>query len=361
MQPIKTALSSFGMSGTLFHAPFLDVHPGFDLYAVWERTKNLAAEKYPAIKTYRSFEEMIADPQVELVIINTPNQTHYELSKQALMAGKHIVVEKPFTVNSKEAEELIDIGKKQKKLISVYHNRRFDSDFQTVKKIIDEGWLGKIVEAEIHFDRYKEELSYKQHKETPIPGTGMVFDLGSHLIDQALVLFGKPDAVFADIAIMRPVSKVDDYFELLLYYPGHRVRLRASYQVREPVPGFIIHGSKGSFLKSRADVQETDLLAGKKPGSKNWGIEPDTEKGLLHTEKDGKQIREHIPTIAGNYGLYYDGVFNAIRNDKPLPVTAEDGLNVIKVIESAFASNRERKVIDLREVPAESPATRTSN
>ena len=195
-------------------------------------------------------------------------------------------------------------------------------------------------------------MSYKQHKEAPIPGTGMVFDLGSHLIDQALVLCGKPDAVFADIAIMRPVSKVDDYFELILYYPRHRVRLRASYQVREPIPGFIIHGSKGSFLKSRADVQEADLLAGKKPGSKNWGVEPDSEKGLLHTEKDGKVIREHIPTTAGNYGLYYDGIFNAIRNNKPLPVTAEDGFNVIKVIESSHlrVTVNERLLI-----PARSP------
>ena len=350
MQPIKTALASFGMSGKLFHAPFLDVHPGFQFFAVWERTKNLASEIYPSVKTVRSFEEIIEDNEVELVIVNTPNSTHFELTKQALNAGKHVVVEKPFTVNSKEAEELVDLSRKTNRILSVYHNRRFDSDFQTVKKLIDEGWLGETVEAEIHFDRYKEELSYKQHKETPSPGTGMVFDLGSHLIDQALVLFGKPDAVFADIAIMRPISKVDDYFELILYYPRHRVRLRASYQVREPLPGFTIHGSRGSFLKSRADVQEADLLAGKKPGSPDWGREPESEKGLLHTERDGKIIREQIPTIAGNYGLYYDGVYKAIRNSEALPVSGEDGLNIIKIIETAFTSNRERKVIDTRDL-----------
>jgi len=345
MHQIKTALASFGMSGKLFHAPFLDAHPRFEFYSVWERTKNLASEIYPSVKTFRSFEELIADPQVELVIVNTPNTTHYDLTKDALNADKHVVVEKPFTVTSKDAVELIDLAKKKNKVLSVYHNRRFDSDFQTVKKVIDEGLLGNIIEAEIHFDRYKEELSYKQHKETPTLGAGVLFDLGSHLIDQALVLFGMPEKVFADIAIMRPISKVDDYFELLFYYPAHRVRIRASYQVREQGPGYIIHGSKGSFLKSRADIQEAELLANKKPGSGEWGLEPGNERGLLHTEKDGKIVREHIPTFAGNYNLYYDGIYNAIRKNAQAPVTGEDGLNIIKIIEAAFESNKQGKTI----------------
>ena len=345
--PINTGLCSFGMSGWVFHAPFIQVHQGFNLYSVWERTKNLAAEKYPGIKTFRTIEDMLADDSLELVVVNTPNYTHYDYAKKILQAGKHVIIEKPFTVTVAEGEELIALAAKQNKKISVYHNRRYDSDYKTVRKILGEGWLGNIVEAEIHYDRFKTELSPKQHKETPGPGTGCLYDLGSHLIDQALQLFGKPQAVFADIVVMRPVSKVDDYFELLLYYPSHRVRIKASYQVREALPGYVFHGTKGSFIKPKTDVQETMLQAGKVPGGSDWGVEPENEKGLLHTEKDGKIIKEYVPSLQGNYGEYYEGIFNAIRKNAGVPVSAEDGLKVIQIIEAAFKSSKEKCVIHL--------------
>ena len=347
MQPIKTAVLSFGMSGTVFHAPFLQVHEGFHFYAVWERTKNEAQKRYPDVKTYRTLEELLADNAVELVIVNTPNYTHYDYAKKALEAGKHVVVEKPFVVRTKEGEELLALAKQKGKLLSVFQNRRWDSDFKTVKKIVAEDWLGEIVEAEFHFDRYKEELSPKQHKETPAPGTGALYDLGSHLVDGALHLFGLPEAVFADIRIIRPISKVDDYFEVLLYYPQLRVRLHGSYLVREPLPSFLLHGSKGSFIKWRADVQEAALQSGKTPGTPDWGIEPVTERGLLHTEKDGEVIRETVPTLQGNYLDYFEGVYEAIRNRAPSPVAAQDGINTVRVIEAAFQSSAEKKVISL--------------
>jgi scyllo-inositol 2-dehydrogenase (NADP+) len=348
MKPIKTALCSFGMSGWVFHAPFIVADPRFTFYAVWERTKNLAEQKYPGVKTYRALEEMLADDEVELVIVNTPNITHYEYAKKALLAGKHIVVEKPFTVTVKEAEELIELSKKQDKKISVYQNRRYDSDYRTIKKVLDEKLLGDLAEAEFHFDRYNEQLSPKPHKEIPVKGTGTLYDLGSHLIDQALQLFGMPDAVFADIRIIRPVSKVDDYFDLLLYYPTLRVRIKSSYLVKEPLPGYILHGSKGSFIKPKTNVQEEALTAHKVPGQAGWGVEPETERGLLHTEKEGKVIREYLQSETGNYADYYEAVYEAIRNNKPAPVSAEDGLKVITIIETAFKSNDEKKVIQLR-------------
>lgn len=347
-QPIKTALCSFGMSGWVFHAPFIAVNPGFELYAVWERTKNLAAAKYPGVKTVRSLEEILEDPAVELVVVNTPNTTHYEYTKKALLAGKHVIVEKPFTVTVAEGEELIKLAKQQNKIITIYQNRRFDSDYRTVKKIVDEGWLGKIVEAEIHYDRYKEEIGPKVHKETPGPGTGLLYDLGSHLLDQAIQFFGMPDAVFADIAIMRKVSKVDDYMELLLYYEGLRVRIKSSYVVREALPSYAFHGTKGSFIKARTDVQEVALQASKVPGGPDWGVEPESEKGLLHTAKDGKIIREYVPSERGNYGDYYDLLYKAIRENAPVPVTAEQGLNIIRVIEAAYESNHEKKVVAVK-------------
>ncbi len=347
MKPVNTALCSFGMSGLVFHAPFLSVNPGLNFYAVWERSKNLAEEKYPGVKTYRSLESMLADDLVELVIVNTPNATHYEFAKKALEAGKHVIVEKPFTISVEEGKDLIELASRKDRKISVYQNRRYDSDYKTIKKIIDENQLGNLAEVEMHFDRYKEELSPKLHKEKPGPGAGILYDLGAHLIDQALQLFEMPRAIFADIRILRPASQVDDYFELLFYYDKLRVRLKASYVVREALPGYILHGFKGSFIKPKTDIQEDELKAGVIPGKADWGKEPETEKGLLHTEKDGKIIREYITSEKGNYGEYYDGMFNAIRNSDPVPVTAQDGLDVIRIIEAAFQSSKERRVIDL--------------
>ncbi len=347
MQPVNTALCSFGMSGWVFHAPFIWIHPGFKLHAVWERTKNLADQKYPGVKTYRSLEEILSDKEVELVVVNTPSITHYDYAKQVILAGKHLIVEKPFTATAAQAQELIRLAETKNVKLSVYHNRRYDSDYRTVKKILDQGLLGKIIDAEIRYDRFTPELSYKVHKETPTPAVGSLYDLGSHLIDQALQLFGMPVAVFADITINRPGSKVDDYFDLKLFYPAHRIGLKSSYFVREPLPGYVFHGTLGSFIKHKTDVQETDLQAGKIPGNPGWGTEPDSQKGLLHTEKDGSIIKELIPSLKGNYGDYYEAMYKAIRHNDPVPVTGEDGMKVIQVIEAALKSNKERKVIEL--------------
>ncbi len=347
MSAIKTAVLSFGLSGKAFHAPFIQLHEGFELYGIWERTKSESLPFYPGIKIYRSLEEVLADDAVELVIVNTPTSTHFDYATKALEAGKHIVVEKAFTTTVEEAIALKELAAKKGKKISVFQNRRWDSDFKTVEKIIKEGWLGEIMEMEIHFDRFKDELSPKLHKEVPGPGVGILNDLSPHLIDQAVYLFGMPQSVFADLRITRTLSQVDDYFEVLLYYPTLRVRLKSSYQAREPIPSYSVFGRTGTFLKSRADVQEANLVKNMLPNTTDWGTEPESEQGLLHTEKDGKVIREKIPTLQGNYYGYYDGVYNAIRNDKPMPVTAEDGIRVMQIIEAAVKSNRERKVIDL--------------
>ncbi len=347
MRPINTALCSFGMSGWVFHAPFLHVHPGFHLYGVCERTKNLAEQQYPGIKTFRTLDELLGDDQVELVVVNTPSVTHYEYAKKVILSGKHLVVEKPFTATEAQADELITLADKKKVKLSVYQNRRYDSDYRTVKAVLDEGWLGKIVDAEIHYDRYTPELSYKVHKETPTPGVGCLYDLGSHLIDQAVQLFGMPLALFADITINRPGSRVDDYFDLKLFYPDHRVTLKSSYYVREALPAYIFHGTLGSFIKHKTDVQETDLQAHKIPGGPDWGTEPESQKGFLHTEKDGKVVKEFIPSMRGNYADYYDGIYEAIRNNAAVPVSGEEGMKVIMVIEAAQKSNREKCVVEI--------------
>lgn len=344
---IKTGICAYGMSGHIFHAPFIHVHPGFAFTAVVERSKHLAQERYPDVKVYKSVEEMVQDASLELIVVNTPNYTHYEYAKAALNAGKHVIVEKPFTVTSVEGQELTELAKSKGLLISVYHNRRFDSDFKIVRQVIASGDLGDILEAEIHYDRYREELSYKKHKEAALPGTGGLYDLGSHLVDQGLQLFGMPDAIWADIRIIRKDSLVDDYFELVFFYDKLRVRLKCSYITREPLASYQFHGRKGSFIKTKADTQETMLQQGLMPGAPGWGEEGIHEWGLLHTEKDGEVIRKYLPSPKGNYLEFFDGMYNAIAKGAPVPVEPADAVNVIRVIETAFQSSKEGKIIKL--------------
>jgi predicted dehydrogenase len=347
MQIIKTALLSYGMSGKVFHAPFLTIHPGFELLGSWERSKKLIQEDYPEVKSFPSLESILEDKSIDLVIVNTPIDTHFEYAKKVLLAGKHAIVEKAFTSNVAESKELAALAKEKGLKLSVFQNRRWDSEFKTVKKILDKKILGAIVEAEFHFDRYNPVLSPKVHKETVNSGSGIMKDLGPHIIDQALYLFGFPNAVFADIRITRAHSLVDDYMDVLLYYSDLRVRLKAGFFVREPNSSYVVHGKKGSFLKSRGDVQEDELKLGKKPNLTTWGTEKEGQEGLLHTEIDGKIIKEKVPTLQGNYYDFFDGVHQAIANGKIEPVTAEDGVNVMRIIEAAFQSSEQKRVINL--------------
>lgn len=347
MKKIPTALCSFGMSGALFHAPFIAAHPKFSLFGVLERSKSLAQKEYPHIKTFRTLEDLLKEDTIELVILNTPNITHYQMAKDILNSGKHLVVEKPFTTTVTEANELIALAKEKQVELSVFHNRRWDSDFLTVQSVLNQGKLGDIVEAELHYDRYEPNLSYKVHKETPTKGVGSLYDLGSHLIDQALQLFGIPKSVFAHIDAFRENSKVDDYFDLKLFYPSHTVTLKSSYFVREPLPAYILHGTNGSFIKHRSDIQEATLKMGVSPNSEDWGIEPTSAQGLLHYMNQEESQKEFIHSEKGNYMMYYDGIYNAIRNNGPLPVSADDGRLVIQIIEAAKTSNAHKKVVDL--------------
>jgi predicted dehydrogenase len=346
MQKIKTALLSYGMSGKVFHAPFLNFHPGFELLGSWERSKKLIHQDYPSVKSYATIEELLQD-DVDLVVVNTPVDTHYEYAKKVLLAGKHALVEKAFTTTVAQAQELAALAKEKGLKLSVFQNRRWDSDFKTVQKVISDNVLGEIVEAEFHFDRYNPILSPKQHKETANSGAGILKDLGPHLIDQALCLFGLPQSVFADIRITREHSLVDDYIDILLYYSHFRVRLKAGFFVREAIPSFVVHGKKGSFLKARGDVQEDELKLGMKPNLDTWGTESSDKKGLLHTEINGEIVKEYIPTLQGNYYDFFDGVYNSITQDAMEPVTAQDGVHVMQIIEAAIQSSAQKKGIDL--------------
>ncbi|QNL50929.1 Gfo/Idh/MocA family oxidoreductase [Olivibacter sp. SDN3] len=347
MQKIKTALLSYGMSGSVFHAPFVDLHPNFDLAGAWERSKKLIQKDYPEVTSYPSLESVLEDESIVLVVVNTPTGTHYEFTKKVLEAGKHAVVEKAFTITAAEAQELAILAGSKGLKLAVFQNRRWDSDFKTVKKVVESDMLGEIVEATFSYEAYLPKLNTKAHLEEPSPAAGLIRDRGPHMIDQALCIFGYPNAVFADLGIMRTDSRVNDYFELILYYSDKRVRLKGGFLAREMAPSYIVHGKKGSFLKSRADQQENRLLAGEKPNNSDWCEEPESERGILHAERKGEAFKELVPTEKGNYIDFYEGVFRAITDDKPEPVTPDEGVQTMKIIEAAIASDEQKAVIEL--------------
>jgi predicted dehydrogenase len=335
------------MSGKLFHAPFINNHPGFELTAIVERTKNESRIKYPNSKLYHSVEELLNDDSISLVIVNTPTYTHFEYAKAALNAGKNVVVEKPMVVSSNEADELITIANKNGLLLSVYQNRRYDGDYRAVKDVVEQDLLGELKEVEMRFDRYRPAPSGKVHKEGKLPGSGTLYDLGSHLIDQALQLFGSPQAVFADIWTMRNNVDADDYFELLLFYERVRVRIKCSTIARETNYAYVLHGIKGSFLQQRSDIQEQQLLEGNTPTLGPWCSPPAEPDGILNTEIREEHSRTKTTSMAGNYMLYFDELYNALINHTPNPVPAEDGSLTIKIIEKAIQSSDQKRIINI--------------
>lgn len=343
MTSINTALLSFGMSGRVFHAPFIELHPGFRLAGAWERSSKNIQRHYPGVKSYGSLEDVLSDPAIDLVVVNTPTLTHYDYTKQALESGKHVVVEKAFAGNAAEAIELRDLAVKNGRKLAVFQNRRWDSDFLAMRDVLQRGVLGDIVEANLGYLRFDPNLSPKSHKEIPSSGAGILKDLGPHVIDQALVLFGMPDAVFADIGITRDDSEVDDYFDILLRYADKRVHVRAGYFYKQPLPEFSLFGKRGSFTKSRSDVQEPQLDQGMKPDDPDYGIEPESKAGRLVTDT----IDEVIVSPRGNYAAFYDGVYESIASDMPEPVTADDGVRVMRIIDAAWQSHDEGRLVSL--------------
>lgn len=345
MRPVKTALASFGMSGTVFHAPLLHMNDGFIIHKILERSGTKSQTKYPYAKIVGDFGELCQDDETELIVVNTPDHTHYELAKAGILAGKHIVVEKPFTLSHSHAIELAELAEKKSVMLSVFHNRRWDGDFLTVKKIIDGNFLGRIVELESHFDRYRNFIKEDTWKEDGSTGTGNMFNLGSHLIDQALVLFGKPEMITADIRTMRQGSTVDDSFELWMRYEHVKVILSSSLLVREPGPRFTVHGTEGSFLKWGLDPQEEALKNGEMPGGEDWGTEKEEEWGLVSTSLNGSVVRGSFETLPGCYQQYYNDIYKAIRTGTEPAVTARAAALVIRIIEAAFESSKTRKSV----------------
>jgi len=344
-QCANVGLIGFGFAGRTFHAPVIPAVTGLRLAAVLQRTGNDAANAYPDVRIARTLEELLASDSIQLVVIATPNTSHFDLARQCLLARRHVVIDKPFATTYAEAAELVALAEKCGRLLSVYQNRRFDGDFKTLSNLVASEALGRIVLYESHYDRYRLQLRPGAWREQAGAGSGVLFDLGPHLIDQALALFGTPEAVSADVRMERDGAAVDDAFDITLLYRRLRVLLRATMLACKPAPHFLLHGTKGSYVKYGLDPQENALKRGEIPGGLAWGEEPPEAWGIL-SQAEGEKVTERaVPTEAGDYRGYYENVRDAILGKAALTVTPQAALSVMRVLELAQQSSRERRVI----------------
>lgn len=336
-KPIVTGILSYGMSGRIFHAPFINTNPHFKFKAIVERSQKKANSKYPEVISYQSVDELLADEEIELVIVNTPNNTHFEYTINALNAGKHVLLEKPAAATADEVKQIFELARKVNKNVMVYHNRRWDSGFMLMKEVIESGRLGQLIEVSLRFDRYKREIGPKKFKETAsTPANGLVYDLGSHLIDNAIYLFGKPLSFTKTIGIYRENSEVADYFNFHIKFPNQlNVYLTSSLLTAENLHGFVVNGTLGSFGKDRCDVQEAQLDGGMMPNEPGYGVEPEGSEGKLTIiDSANKKTIEWLNAPLGNYMGLFNDVYNTIRNGVAYPVTEEQLVWQLELLEA---------------------------
>jgi scyllo-inositol 2-dehydrogenase (NADP+) len=348
---LRVGLIGFGLAGQAFHALVIQGVPGMELASVLERHGAKAREKYPAVRVARTLDDLLSDKEIRLCVIATPNGSHFELARACLLADRDVVVDKPFAPTLKEAEELVRLASERRRLITVYHNRRFDGDFATVREIVQSGKLGRIVEYECRYDRFRLEPKRNAWRErADQPGAGVLFDLGPHLIDQALVLFGEPQAITASAFCQRETSQVDDAFDVFLEYPGLRALMRARIIAYAPGPHFLIHGIQGSFVKYGMDPQEPLLRSGDVPPGKDWGKDWGEEgEEFWGTLSLASEAPRKIRTARGDYRDFYANVRDAIEKKAGLEVTPEQALQVMRALTLAHKSSRERRTVGWEE------------
>lgn len=342
---IRAGLVGFGMAGRVFHGPLLSSVKGMELAAVMERNSSRAAERYPQIRTYRSLEEMLGDDSLGLFVVATPSATHFDVARQVLRAGKNVIVDKPVSVNSAQSAELIRLAAQQNVLLIPFQNRRWDSDFLTVRKVLHEEILGRLVYFESRFDRWRTVApTDRLWKEDPASG-GVLLDLGTHLVDQALTLFGKPESVWAEVLREREWAKANDGFEIRLRYEGFTATLGANSLSLPPGPRFRLRGAKGNFLKFGLDPQEAALNLVTRIEDPKWGQEPQSAWGALHLESGGGTVTQPVETLSGDYRRYYAGVRDALLGKAPPPVKAVEAWRTSRVLEWAVESWEQRREV----------------
>ena len=341
---IRVGLIGYGYASKTFHAPLISGTPGMTLAAVASSDENKVHADWPAMPVVSGPERILNDPNIDLVVIPPPNDTHFPLAKAALEAGKHVVVDKPFTVTLSQARELEALAKSGGRLLSVFHNRRWDSDFLTVKALINEGLLGEVGYFESHFDRYRPQVR-NRWREQGGPGSGIWYDLAPHLLDQVVNLFGLPVSMQVDLAQLRPGSQSTDYFHAVLAWPQRRVVLHGTLVAAAETARFIIHGSRGSYVKYGLDPQEERLKSGERLPQEDWGY--DMRDGVL-TRAEGEDITEESwLTLPGNYPAYYAAIRDALNGSGTNPVPASQAIQIMELIELGLESARHRTTLCL--------------
>jgi scyllo-inositol 2-dehydrogenase (NADP+) len=338
-EPIRVGVVGFGLAGRVFHTAVVEATPRLELACVVQRSGNDAATLYPKAKQARSVEEMLRDISIQLVVVATPSHSHFELAKECLHAQRHVVIDKPFTLTSAEAAELIHLAREKKLLLSAYQNRRWDGDFQTVREVLAGNELGRIVSYEAHYDRFRAAPKLDVWRESGLPGGGTLFDLGPHCIDQALTLFGAPSSIFASVRMERENAVVDDAWDIFLEYDLPQPRtalLRSTLTACTPGPRFVIHGTKGSFTKWGLDPQEDQIKAGMGFDAPEYGEDPESDWGELRI--CGETTRR-VPTLKGDYRGYYANVRDALLGRAELAVKPEQAWRTTRLIELARESS----------------------
>ncbi|APW38358.1 oxidoreductase [Rhodoferax koreense] len=348
--PLRVALVGYGNAGRIFHAPLVSGVPGLVLACIVSSKPEAVAADWPGVRTVATPQQAFADADIDLVVIATGNGSHHPLAKAALLAGKHVVVDKPFTVSLAEAEDLLAVARAQQRVVTVFQNRRWDADFLALRQVLASGQLGRVVFFESHFDRYRPEVP-NRWRDDDLPGSGLWFDLGAHLVDQALQLFGCPDDLQLDLARQRDGARTNDYFHAQLRYgsrdPALRVVLHASALVPALGPRFVVHGTLGSFVKYGLDPQEDALKAGGRPhwgALEGWGR--DLQVGQVVRHVDGQARAEAAPDVAGNYLAFYAQLLAHLRGQGPVPVSAAEAHRVMALLSRGELSARQGRRID---------------
>lgn len=338
--PLRVALVGYGFVGKVFHAPLIQATPGLVLHTVVSRDAGKVHADWPDVQVVGDPDAAFADPAVDVVVIASPNDSHAPLAMAALAQGKHVVVDKPFTVTLAEARDVVDAARRAGRLVSVFQNRRWDGDFLTVQRLVGDGTLGRVAEFHSHFDRFRPVVQ-DRWREHDAPGGGLWYDLGPHLIDQAVQLFGLPEAISVDIARLRDGAQAPDYVHATLRYPTHRAHLHAGTLVAGNGLRFAVHGTRGSYLKHGLDVQEDQLRAGVVPGAPGWGV--DTRAGERVHEREGRLVSEVAHAEVGDYRRYYAAFRDAVLQGTAPPVTPQQALDVMRLIELGVRSSEEQR------------------
>lgn len=337
---LKVTLLGYGYAGRTLHAPLIASVPGLELVAVCSGDAAKVLADFPGIKVSRSLDDLLSSTPVDIIVIATPNHTHFDLARRALLAGKHVVVDKPFTVTTSQARELKSLAEQNKLVLSVFHNRRWDADFLTLRGIISSGKLGRLVSFESRFDRYRPEVRARWREQAG-DGSGLWYDLGPHLLDQALQLFGCPIAIQADLAMQRDHAQAVDHFQVLLNYANLRVTLHAGMLVAAETPRYVLTGEFGSYTKYGLDTQEESLKRGDLPGEKNWGHDP--REGELYIQEACINTTQSVPNLRGDYRCFYAAFRDAILYKAANPVSLNDAVLNMELIELAYASAQQGK------------------